>query len=86
MKRHWEMASRWFYATSGAILILIPLFTLSLIEKAISKALLIAVAAGALRTGSILDIPRYAFAASITLELLGLCMGAFLLTRAIFRW
>ncbi|MCS7222483.1 MAG: hypothetical protein RML36_15820 [Anaerolineae bacterium] len=80
------MTGRWFYATSGAILMIIPLFALSLTEKAISKALLIAVAAGALRTESILDVPRYAFAASVTLELLGLCIGAFLLTRAIFRW
>jgi len=80
------MIDRWFYATSGVILILIPLFALSLVERAVSKALLFAIAAGALHTGSILDIPRYAFAASVTIELLGLCMGAFLLTRAIFRW
>ncbi len=80
------MTSRWFYATSGAILIIIPLFALPFMEKAISKALLIAVAAGALRTESILDVPRYAFAGSITVELIGLCIGALLLARAIFRY
>jgi len=79
------MASRWFHITGGAILVIIPLFALSLMEKAVGKALLIAVATGALRTESILDVPRYAFAGSVAIELVGLCLGTLLLSRAILR-
>jgi hypothetical protein len=79
------MRSHWFHIIGGVVLIIIPLFALSLMEKAVGKALLIAVATGALRTESILDVPRYAFAGGIAIELVGLCVGTLLLSQAILR-
>ncbi|NOZ28796.1 MAG: hypothetical protein GXP39_12190 [Chloroflexi bacterium] len=79
------MSARLFYMISGTVLIIIPISTLSLLEATVGKALLIAVAAGILRTQSILDVPRYAFAGSVVIELFGLCVGILLLSRAILH-
>ncbi len=78
-----QMPARWFYMTSGALLITISLTTLSLMQKAVGKVFLIFVAMGVLRTESILDVPRYAFAGSVAIELLGLCIGLLLVGRSI---
>jgi hypothetical protein len=79
------MSSRWFHLAAGAILVFSSLLTLSLLELALGKALLLVVSTGVWRTQSILDVPRYAFVASIVAQIFILCAGCFLLLRGLAR-
>ncbi|GAB4563382.1 MAG: hypothetical protein Kow0047_12220 [Anaerolineae bacterium] len=87
-RRGWEqvqMVGRVFMISSGILLIVIPFLALSAVQRAMGKAMLIAVASGALRTETILDVPRYAFTAAIIIEVIGLCIGLLILGRAILH-
>lgn len=79
------MSSRWFHLVAGAILVSASILTLSLLELALGKALLLAVSSGIWRTQSILDVPRYAFMASVVAQILILCAGCLLLLRGLVR-
>ena len=77
------MPARWFYLTSGALLVVISLTALSFIQETVGKTFLLFVAMGVLRTDSVLDVPRYALAGGVAIELLALCVGFLLIGRAI---
>ncbi|MCD6288918.1 MAG: hypothetical protein J7M34_00335 [Anaerolineae bacterium] len=75
--------SRWFYIISGATLIIIPVVALTAPQGLLRELLLMAVAEGILHTHSLTDVPHYAFAGGVVIELIGMCIGVWLLGRAI---